>query len=92
MTALIRRQGLPVNHKRIERIWRQEALSVPLRKRRRKRRSPSLERPREATRPNEVWSYDFVSDLTEYGQKLKMLTVVDEFTRECLEIQVEKWL
>ena len=90
MTALIRRQGLPVNHKRIERIWRQEALSVPLRKRRRKRRSPSLERPKEATRPNEVWSYDFISDKTELGQKLKMLTVVDEFSRECLEIRVEK--
>ena len=90
MTALIRRQGHPVNHKRIERIWRQEALWVPKRKRRRIRRTPFLERPAPASRPNEVWSYDFVSDLTEYGQKLKMLTVVDEFTRECLEIRVEK--
>jgi hypothetical protein len=43
-----------------------------------------------ASRPNEVWSCDFIHDRTEYGQRLKMLTVVDEYTRECLEIRVEK--
>lgn len=48
------------------------------------------QRPQEATRPNEVWCFDFVFDRTQYGQKLKMFTIVDEFTRECLEIRVEK--
>ena len=47
-------------------------------------------RPRPATKPNEVWSFDFVHHRTEYGEKLKMLTVLDEYTRECLEIRVEK--
>ena len=43
-----------------------------------------------ASRPNEVWSCDFLHDRTGYGQRLKILTVVDEYTRECLEIRVEK--
>ena len=90
MTELIRRQGFGVTHKRIERIWTQEELRVPRKRRRRRRGTPVWERPNPATKPNEVWSYDFVADLTLYGQKLKMLTVVDEFTRECLEIRVEK--
>ena len=89
MTALVRRQR-QVNHKRVERLWKEEGLPLPRKRRRRRRGTPLCERPQEATAPNEVWSYDFVHDRTEYGHKLKMLTVVDEYTRECLEIRVEK--
>jgi putative transposase len=90
MTNLLRRQGYTVNHKRVERLWRLDGL--PLRRRRKKkRRLPDAQpRPRPATRPNEVWCYDFLFDRTEYGQKLKILTVLDEYTRECLEVRVEK--
>ena len=90
MTELIRRQGYCVNHKRIERLWKLEGLPLP-RKRPRKRRGGCVSSSHaRATRSNEVWSYDFIHDRTEYGQKLKMLTVLDEHTRECLEIRVEK--
>jgi putative transposase len=89
MTALLRREGHRVNHKRVERLWREESLPLP--RRRRRRRRPSVyDRPQPATGPNQVWSYDFLHDRTEHGQRLKILTVVDEYTRECLEIRVEK--
>jgi transposase InsO family protein len=89
MAAILnRRYG--VNHKRVERLLREERLQVPRRRRRRRLWTPVWERPREARAPNEVWSYDFVHHRTEYGQKLKMFTVIDEYTRECLEIRVEK--
>jgi putative transposase len=90
MTALLRRQGCHVNHKRIERLWRLEGLPLPRKRPRRERRRLGMTRPLEATRPNEVWCFDFVHDRTESGQKLKLLTVLDEYTRECLEIRVEK--
>ena len=89
MAALLnRRYG--VNHKRIERLWQEEHLQLPRRRRKKKRIEQEWVRPQEASSPNEVWCYDFVHDRTAYGQKLKMLTVVDEYTRECLEIRVEK--
>lgn len=90
MTELVRRQGLDVNHKRVERLWREEGLPLPRRRRRKRATTPSWDRPRPATCPNEVWSYDFIHDRTEDGQKLKILTVVDEYTRECLELRVER--
>ena len=89
MTELVRRRGHRVNHKRIERLWKLEGLPVP-RKRRRKWKTMAPDRLIRATKRNEVWSYDFLHDRTEYGQKLKVLTVLDEHTRECLEIRVEK--
>lgn len=90
MTALLRRGGLSVNHKRVERIWGEEGLPLPRRRPRKRFRGLGGARPQPATRPNEVWSYDFVHDRTVAGDKLKMLTVVDEYTRECLEIRVER--
>lgn len=90
MTELVRRQGLGVNHKRVERLWREEGLPLPRRRRRKRTTTPSWNRPRPATHPNEVWSYDFIHDRTEDGQKLKILSVVDEYTRECLELRVER--
>ena len=92
ITALLRREGWRVNHKRVERIWRQEGLKVPKKQRRRGRlwlNDGSCLRLRPGW-PNHVWSYDFVADRTSDGRSLKMLTVVDEFTRECLAIDVER--
>lgn len=71
---------------RCARIWSQEGLQVPKKKRRRIRREGF--QPMKATYPNAVWSYDFVHDACANGQKLKCLTVIDEYTRECLAIEV----
>ena len=90
ITDLLRRKGYEINHKRVERLWREEALVLPRKRKRRRRGQSKFERRMEANGPNEVWSYDFVFDRTQYGQKLKMLVVLDEYTRECLEIRVEK--
>jgi putative transposase len=88
LLVLLRREGMLVNHKRVERIYREEGLSV--RKRKRKRavsaaRTPLL-RPE---RPNEAWGLDFVSDAIWSGRRLRMLTVVDLYTREALAIEVD---
>lgn len=88
--ALLRRDGFRVNRKRVWRLWRKEGFKVP-RKVRKKRRLGSsaggVVRHR-ATHPDHVWCYDFVSDQTIDGRTLKMLTLEDEFTRECLAIEV----
>lgn len=91
ITALLRRDGWRVNRKRVQRLWRREGLKVPVAKP--KRGGPGATPgpyPRRATRPNEVWSYDFVHDQTADGRRLKWLPVVDEFTRECLALPVER--
>ena len=85
--ADLRRAGLMVNHKRVHRLWRWAGLTQP-RRRRRKRSKPEAGVPRAATCPNDVWTYDFIHDACFGGRKLRMLTVVDEFTRECLAIEV----
>lgn len=79
-----------MNHKRVERVYREAGLTLPRKRRKRRKGTPGEERPFSARAPNEVWSCDFVHDRTEYGRRLKILTVVDEYTRECLEIRVEK--
>ncbi len=84
--ASLRRQGHRINHKRVERIWRAEGLSLKKRKGRKRRRSGASVLCR-AEHPNHVWTYDFIHDSCLSGHKLKMLTVVDEFTRECLAIE-----
>lgn len=88
----MRQEGLRVNPKRVQRLWREEGLKVP-RKQCKKRRlgtSANGSQRQQATRPNEVWSYDFVSDQTTDGRRLKLLCVVDEFTRECLALAVRR--
>lgn len=90
--AVIRNGGLAVNHKRVERIYREAGLTLPRHRPKRKRAEPTPCRNIEAKGPNEVWSYDFVHDRTQYGEKLKLLVLVDEYSRECLEIRVEKRL
>jgi transposase InsO family protein len=86
ITALLRAEGWRVNHKRVERIWRREGLRVPARQPKRGRlwlNDGSCVRLR-PERANHVWAYDFVEDRTRDGRKLRLLNVVDEFTRECL--------
>ena len=89
--ALLKR-GWTVNHKRVERLWREEGMQVPRRQHKRHRLTcggseNSCVRKR-ALRPNHVWSYDFIEDRTEKNRKLRMLVVIDEFTRESLAIEV----
>jgi putative transposase len=92
ITALLRREGWSVNRKRVHRLWRREGLKVPQiqRKRRRLGHSENSCTRRRAERPNHVWSYDFIYDQTADGRQLKLLPVVDEYTRECLTIEVER--
>lgn len=90
--ALLRREGFRVNRKKVQRLWREAGLQVP-QKQCKKRRLGSSDNACDRHRPeavNHVWCYDFVSDQTEDGRTLKMLTVVDEYTRECLAIVVAR--
>ena len=92
ITALLKREGWQVNHKRVERIWRQEGLKVPKKQPKRGRlwlNDGSCVRLR-PTHRNHVWSYDFVMDRTHDGRPIKLLTVIDEYSRECLAIVVER--
>ena len=94
ITALLRREGWQVNHKRVQRIWRREGLKVPQRQPKRGRlwlNDGSCIRLRPEHR-NHVWSYDFVQARTRDGRGIRMLTVLDEYTRECLAIDVERRL
>ena len=93
--ALLRAERFAaVNRKRVHRLWRREGLKVPQtqRKRRRLGHSGNSCTRRKAEHANHVWSYDFVLDQTSDGRRLKLLPVVDEFTRECLAIEVERRL
>ena len=86
--ALLKRGGRKVNRKRVVRVWQKFDLQVPRSKKTKKRvREPQPIMP-VATRPNEVWTYDFVFDRDAAGRRLKSLTMMDEFTREGLAIRV----
>ncbi|TMG01584.1 MAG: IS3 family transposase [Chloroflexi bacterium] len=86
--VLLRREGEQVNHKRVYRLYKDEGLSV--RKRARKRVSREARMPALVSAgPNECWSLDFVSDALAWGRKIRMLTVVDAYTRESLAIEVD---
>lgn len=90
ITELLRVEGWRVNRKRVQRVRRKEELQV-VRETRKSRRVQGSGEPRvRAAKPNEVWSYDFIHDRLENGAALKMLTVLDEYTRECLGILVER--
>ena len=94
VTALLREEGWRVNHKRIERLWRQEGLKVPQKQPKRRRlwlNDGSCVRLRPAHKDH-VWSYDFVADRTSDGRAFRMLTLIDEHTRECLAIDVARKL
>jgi transposase InsO family protein len=92
VTALLRAEGFAVNHKRVERLWRREGLKVPARQPKRRRlwlADGSCVRLRPAD-ANHVWSYDFMKCRTSDGRAFRLLTVIDEHTRECLAIDVAR--
>jgi transposase InsO family protein len=92
ITVLLRRGGWRVNRKRVYRLWRQQGLKVP-RKQRKKRRlghsgNSCVRRP--AEHKDHVWTWDFLHDRTSDGRPLKWLTLIDEYTRECLALEVDR--
>ncbi|BCN10307.1 hypothetical protein RPSD_21920 [Ralstonia solanacearum] len=86
--VLLEREGLHANHKRVHRLYREAGLAV---RRRRRRHGVMVERERPAlpAAPNEVWSIDFVMDALSNGRRLKCLTIVDDFTKEAVDIVVD---
>ncbi len=88
LTALLLREGMAANHKRVYRLYREEGLAMRIRARRRIRWNGRVT-SRAAVRPNQRWSMDFVSDCINNGRVIRMLTVVDDCTRECPAIEVD---
>jgi transposase InsO family protein len=95
ITGLLQADGWwRVNHKRVERLWRREGLKVPQKQPKKRRlwfNDGSCIRLR-PTHKNHVWSYDFVHDRTSNGRAIRMLTIIDEYSRECLAIEVDRKL
>jgi putative transposase len=92
ITALLRNDGWRVNHKRVERIWRQEGLKVPQKQPKRGRlwlHDGSCIRLR-PIRKDHVWSYDMAMDRTSDGRPIRILVIIDEYTRECLSMHVSR--
>lgn len=85
--VLLRREGFDINHKKTYRLYKEAGLTL----RKRKKKTPSEHRgmPQTATVPNTRWSFDFVSDNTASGNRIKVLTVIDEVTRECLALETD---
>ena len=90
ITAKLRQDNWNVNHKRVQRIWQKEGLQVPYRRKFKKANGSSQNSCclKKAEYKNHIWTYDFMSDQTEDGRRLKLLTVLDEFTRESPAIEV----
>jgi putative transposase len=88
LTAMLVREGVAANHKRVYRLYREEGLAMRIRQRRRIRWSGVAVKPA-ARQPNERWSMDFVSDCVNTGKVIRMLTIVDDCTRECPAIEVD---
>ncbi len=94
VAALLRAEGFKVNVKRVHRLWRKEGLKVPQKQKKRVRlvdgSSANACHRRRAERVNHVWSFDFCFDRTADGRPLKIFSVIDEFTRRCLAIDVHR--
>jgi len=94
ITGFLRNAGWQVNHKRVERLWRREGLKVPRKQPKRGRlwlNDGSCVRLRPQHK-HHVWAYDFVEDRTHDGRKIRLLTIIDEYSRECLAIEVQRRL
>jgi putative transposase len=91
LTILLRREGWHVNSKRVYRLYREEGLAVRV-KRRKKLASHARVRPPAAARVNDRWSMDFVADSLSNGGKIRVLTVIDSFIRECLALKIARSL
>ena len=91
---MLRNEGWLVNHKYVQRIWREEGLKVPQKQPKRGKlwlNDGSIVRLKPLF-PNHVWSYDFMEDRTHNGVKFRILNVIDEYTRECLAVKVARSL
>jgi putative transposase len=84
VTVMVRRDGHMLNGKRTQRVRRIEGLQVKKKQRKTRRLGESTGERRRATRPGEVWSWDFVTDMTQGGGRCRILTLIDEYTRQCL--------
>lgn len=89
VTALLRREGHEINAKRVQRVRRKEGLQVSRKQRKLRRLGLSTAERQRATQANHVWSWDFVEDQTENGTRFRVLTLIDEHTRECLAAHVD---
>ena len=89
ITVMLKRLGYPTGKTRVHNIWKRNGLALPVRKKRKKTRFPYV-RPCRATKLNEVWCYDFLFARTEHGEMLKIFVVLDEYSRECLAIYVDR--
>lgn len=85
---MLKREGLVTNHKRTERLYREEGLSLKVRKHKKRVAMTRIELP-QPTRPNQRWSMDFVQDQLADGRRFRILTLVDSFTRECPALEVD---
>ena len=92
ITRMLRREGWSVNFKRVYRIWKQEGFRVPQKKTKKRRLGSTaggISR-RRAVRVNHVWSIDFIFDRTSNGRSRKILSLIDEYTRECIALEVSR--
>ncbi|MFC1588183.1 IS3 family transposase [Planctomycetota bacterium] len=89
ITSLLRRLGYPTGKTRIFNIWQRNGLALPVRKKRKKTQFPFV-RPCKARTLNEVWCYDFLFVQTEHKETLKIFVMLDEYSRECLAIYVDR--
>jgi len=93
MGAALKGEGWQINKKRVHRLWKKQGLRVPAKQRKRKRLPGHSENSctrKRAEYKDHVWSYDFVMDRTDDGRQLKMMPIVDEYSRECLTIEVQR--
>ncbi len=88
--VMLGREGLNTDIKQVYRIWRQEKLAVKPNKKKRKRRGKGFAYPPKACFPNHVWTYDFMQDQLANGKKVRLLNIIDEYTRECYTIEIKR--
>lgn len=88
ITALMKRDGHKVNSKRVQRVRRNEGLQVSKRQRKMRRRGQSTAQRQKATHQGHVWSWDFIEDQTVYGKRIRILTIIDEYTRQWLHFHL----
>lgn len=88
--VLLRREGWPINHKRVYRLYREEGLALKRKRPRRRRSAAARRRSQVAHSPNERWAMDFMHDTLACGGRMRVLTVIDVFTRECLALVAKK--
>jgi putative transposase len=88
ITALMKRDGHRVNSKRVQRVRRNEGLQVSKRQRKMRRRGQSTSQRQKATHAGHVWSWDFIEDQTVYGKRIRILTIIDEHTRQWLHFHL----